>query len=292
MGPADSLRWDASRASCGGLLRQFAFAEHALAEQRLGDAMDDQVGIAADGRSEVGVGGRGQRKVAFVDLGVAGLAERAQHQVAEDALLGLALDARGQLLIHARRDGNVFRDLVHARIAAAAMGVAPLAAGLDALDGQSAEAERVAEAGGQLFKLDDAAGLGLLVDAIDRGHAEVFKPGGDALVGGQHELFDEAVGPGALGLGDAAHLALLVELDDRLGQIEVDAAALFAALVHEAGQMAHAFEAGNQRGVARAGFGVAFQDGVDFGVGHARGGADDAFDNFVALDAAGRRRAA
>jgi hypothetical protein len=34
-------------------------------------------------------------------------------------------------------------------------------------------------------------------------------------------------------------------------------------------------------------FGVAFEDRVDFGVGHARGGADDAFDDFEALDAAG-----
>ena len=91
------------------------------------------------------------------------------------------------------------------------------------LTGSGAEAEGIAEAGGQLLELDDAARLGLLVDAVERGHAEVFEPGGHALVGGEHELLDEAVGPGALGAGDAAHLALLVELDDRLGQIEVDA---------------------------------------------------------------------
>ena len=227
---------------------------HAFAEQRFGNAVDDEVGIAADGRGEVRVGGRGQGEVAFVDLRVARLPQRAQHQVAEDALFRLAFDARGQLLIHARRDGNVFGDFVHARIAPAAVGVAPVAAGLDALDGQGAEAERVAEAGGQLFELDHAARLGLLVDAIERGHAEVFKPGGDALVGGEHELFNEAVGPGALGLGDAAHLALLVELDDRLGQVEVDAAALFAALVHEHGEVPHALEAGHER--RRSGRGV------------------------------------
>ena len=50
-----------------------------------------------------------------------------------------------------------------ARIAAASVGIAPFTAGLNSLD----EAERVAEAGGQLFKLDDAAGLGFFVDAID-----------------------------------------------------------------------------------------------------------------------------
>ena len=90
-------------------------------QQRLGNAVHDQVGIAADGRGEVRVRGRGQRKMALVDLGVAGLPKRAQHQVAQNPLLGLALDARGQLLIHARRDGNIFRHLVHARIAAAAV---------------------------------------------------------------------------------------------------------------------------------------------------------------------------
>ena len=44
---------------------------------------------------------------------------------------------------------------------------------------------------------------------------------------------------------------------------------------------------GHQRGVAGARFGVALEDCVHFGVGHARGGADDAFDDFEALDAAG-----
>ena len=78
-----------------------ASADNAGAQQRLRDAVHDEVGIAADGRGEVRVGGRGQREVAFVDLGVARLRERAQHQVAENALFRLAFDARGQLLIHA-----------------------------------------------------------------------------------------------------------------------------------------------------------------------------------------------
>jgi len=48
------------------------------------------------GRSEVRVARRSQRKVAFVDLGVARLLERAQHQVTENPFLGLALDLRGK----------------------------------------------------------------------------------------------------------------------------------------------------------------------------------------------------
>ena len=218
-------------------------AGDAGAEQRLGDAVHDEVGIAADGRSEVGVGGRGQCEVAFVDLGVARLRERAQHEITQDALFRLAFDARGELLIHARRDGDVFRHFVLARIAAAAMRIAALAAGLYALHRQRSKAERIAEASGELFKLDDAARFGFLVDAVERRHAEIFNPDGDALVGGEHELFDEAVGPGALGAGDAAHLAVLVELDDGLGKIEIDRPALFAALVHEDGEFFHALEA-------------------------------------------------
>ena len=70
--------------------------------------------------------------------------------------------------------------------------------------------------------MDDAAWFGLLVDAVERRDAEILKPDGDTLVGGEHELFNEAVGPGAFGAGDAAHLAVLVELDDRLGEIEIN----------------------------------------------------------------------
>ena len=125
------------------------------------------------------------------------------------------------------------------------------------------------------------------MDAIERGHAEIFEPGGDTLVGGQHEFLDQPVGPCALGVGDAAHLALLVEFDDGFGQIEIDAAALFAALVHQdrpSSRMRSKF--GDELCIALARLGVAFEDGVNVGVRHALGGTDDAFDNFETLDAA------
>ena len=83
--------------------------------------MHDEVRIAADGRCEVRVGRRGQSEVAFIDLRVARLAQRTQHQVAQDALFGLALDFRGKFLIHARRDRDVFGHLVLARPAAGAL---------------------------------------------------------------------------------------------------------------------------------------------------------------------------
>ena len=218
--------------------------------------------------------------MAFVDLRVARLLERAQHQVAQNPLLRRALDAMRQLLIHSRRYRNVFRQFVGPRRAAGALRIAAVALHLDALDRQRAQAERVAKAGGQILELDHAARLRLFVDAIERGHAPILDPGGHAFVGGQHEFLDQTVGPGALGLGDAAHLALLVELDHRLGQVEVDRAPLLAPLVHP-------LEAGDKGGIACARCRVALQNRVDLGVGHARRRADHAFDNFVALQASG-----
>ena len=172
--------------------------------------------------------------------------------------------------------------------APAALGVAAVAPGLDALDRKRPEAERIAEAGGELFKLDHAARVGLLMNAVERRDAEVLKPGGDALVGGEHEFLDEAVGPGALGAGDAAHLAVLVELDDRLGQVEVDAAALLATPVHQHGELPHELEIGGELGILRTRLLVALEDEMDFGVGHARGRADDALDDLKGLEVSGK----
>ena len=81
-----------------------------------------------------------------------------------------------------------------------------------------------------------------------RGHAEALVPVGDALVGGEHELFDEAVGPVAVRAEDALHRAFVVELDDGLGEIEVDGAALLALAVEDLGEREHALELGNEGG--------------------------------------------
>ena len=151
--------------------------------------MHDQVRIAADGRGEVRVAGRGQSEVAFVLLRIAGLLERAQHQVGEDALLGCSADAADEALVHLRRDGDALGDLMllrRARVAAARAALAAVAAvGLhrELAHGQVAEAERVAEGGGGLFELDDALGVGHLVDAIDGRDALRLEPVRDALVG-------------------------------------------------------------------------------------------------------------
>ena len=99
---------------------------------------------------------------------------------------------------------------------------------VEALDGEAARSRGSSRTGGGLLEVDDALGVGHLVDAVDAGDALGFEPGGDALVGGEHELFDEAVGPAALGADDGGHVALGVELDDGLGEVEVDGAAAVA----------------------------------------------------------------
>ncbi len=120
-------------------------------------------------------------------------------------------------------------------------------------DGEAGEAEGLAEGGGGLFEVEDALGVGQLVDAVDGG-AVRFEPVGDALVGGEHELFDEAVGPAALGADDGGHVALGVEGDDGFGEVEVDGAAALAFAVEEEGELVHLLEGGDEVDVARRGF--------------------------------------
>ena len=64
------------------------------------EAVDDEVGVAADGAGEVGVGGAGEGEVAFVFFAVAGLLERAQHEEGEDAFLRGAGNFGGEALVH------------------------------------------------------------------------------------------------------------------------------------------------------------------------------------------------
>ena len=123
---------------------------------------------------------------------------------------------------------------------AVSLGEAGAAVGLHAelLDRQRREAKRLAVGGGDLFKVEDALGVGQLVDAVD-GFALCFQPMRDALVGGEHELFDEPVRPAAFGAGNGGHVALRVELDDRLGQVEIDGAATVALAVEQQRELVH-----------------------------------------------------
>src|ERR1700688_870191 len=78
-----------------------------MIERPLQDAVHDQVGIAADRRSEMRVLIEGQREMAERVGGITGLLKRAQHQVGDDALFGLARDFFGQALVVRGADGDI-----------------------------------------------------------------------------------------------------------------------------------------------------------------------------------------
>jgi len=60
-----------------------------MVERPLQDAVDDEVGIAADRRREVGVSGQTPREMTERIGGVSRLLERPQHQVGDNAFFGL-----------------------------------------------------------------------------------------------------------------------------------------------------------------------------------------------------------
>src|ERR1035441_6438988 len=112
---------DLSRADSDAVFSVFG----GIAQHVFQDTVNDEVGIAPDGRSEMRINRSGQREVALVDLGVARLLQGAQHQVRQDALFRFARNLLRQLLIHARGNVHFLGDLDDVRIAPAAMAVGP-----------------------------------------------------------------------------------------------------------------------------------------------------------------------
>ena len=106
---------------------------------------------------------------------------------------------------------------------------------------------------------------------MERVQAALDEVVGDGAIGGEHELFDEAMGDVAFAAADVGHLLVVVEFDDGFGKIEIDGAVFGAAGVEEKREAFHGAEVMTQMGVARGHFGVAFEDLVDVGVGHAFG---------------------
>src|SRR5258708_28504665 len=87
--------------------------------------MHDEVGIAPDGRSEMGVFVEAKSEMAERLGGVAGLLQRTQHQVRHDAFLRFAYDLANQPLIMLRRDAQLAarKRHLHASLAAVPVGV-------------------------------------------------------------------------------------------------------------------------------------------------------------------------
>ncbi len=78
----------------------------------------------------------------------------------------------------------------------------------------------------------------------------------------------------ALAARDVCHAAFGIEFDYRLGQIEINGAEFAAARVENESEIAHGAEMFGERCVLSGDFGVALENFVDVGVGHARGGAN------------------
>ncbi len=207
------------------------------------------------------VAGGGQREVADVQVAIARLLERAQHQIAQDALLGLALDLGDELLIIARSEQRV---------------VERHHFGFEFLHRSGAGRQRVAELRRDFLEFDHALGIGTIVNAEDHGLARGLDVRRHGFVGGQHELLDQAVRDVAGRARHGGHRAELVEFEQRLGQIEIDGAAALALLVQQQSQLAHHLEARHQWRVAHVQLRVAFQHLVHGGIRHALGAADHA----------------
>ena len=82
---------------------------------------------------------------------------------------------------------------------------------------------------------------------------------GDGAVGREHEFFDQAMRDIAFAAHDTGHPALIVELDDGFGQIEIDRAAARAAFVENEREIAHVAEILGEMRVTFGHFRIALQ---------------------------------
>ena len=137
--------------------------------------MGDQVGVAADRRGEVAVGGTAQAGVAEVAIRVVGLLQRAKHKrcirlASVAAALGLSGDQPARLT--RQLAGLLGRDRVRQR------------------------RRRDVERRQLLDQPADPLGIGLLVDPVEGRDAPALEQLRDPLVGEDHQVLDQPVGLG------------------------------------------------------------------------------------------------
>src|SRR5580692_10478332 len=153
-----------------------------IRERPFQNAMDDEVGIASDGRSEMRIFIEAQSEMAERLRRVAGLLERAKHQVGDDAFLRLAGKLRQQALVMLRGDLQVGAGKRNALLAFASMtegtgaacfcrsGHAAVTNG-DFLLMQVFDTQGVAESTSELLKLENLARIGLFMNAMRKRQA-------------------------------------------------------------------------------------------------------------------------
>ena len=251
--------------------------------------MNDEVGITANRRSEMSVLVRREREMAQNIGGVAGLLERAQHQIGKNPLLRLSGNFLREALIVLRTNidfiGGGQRDRHRAHAAALSTAGSGFLPHRTVADGYAAlreifDPQGIAESLGEFLEFENLFRVGFFVNAMERSDPAFFQVLRDGFVGREHEFFDQAVRDVALAADDAEHASIVVELDDRLGKIEINRAASVAAAIQQKRQFLHPAEILDKRGIARGHLRIAFDDFVDVGVGHAFGGTNDAGEKF------------
>ena len=164
-------------------------------------AMDDEIGIAADRRGEVGVTIEVETEMPVVGGGIFGLCLAAQHHLADLVDLAFRLSPRKRAV----EIGELDRIL---------------------------PAERHVERGQEVAKRLQLLRRWRVMDAVDQGRLLLLQSLGRRDIGGDHHLLDQPVGLEALGHADVGNHAGLVEDDLALGDIEIERAAAIARLCH------------------------------------------------------------
>ena len=212
------------------------------------DAVDHQVGIAADGRGEVAVKFCRQTEVPQILRVVPGLPQAAQHHHVD----GGGLRGVPGLLQHLL-EGEV-------------VGLAQV----------------VAQGGEHAPQGGDLVLRGLFVDPVHRRGVKLEEVLGHALVGREHKRLNEGLGDPRLPDLDVHRVPLPVTDHTALPALQIQRAPEPAALLQSGGQGRHVPEHGQDVGI----FGLQLrvqpgQQGVAVAVGHALGGADDGLDEPV-----------
>jgi hypothetical protein len=198
--------------------------------------MHDEVRIATDRRREVRVVLGREAEVTERLGGVACLLHRAEEDRVHEALLGRPATCR--------------------RTSAKSAGTRTVAVATET-DAESLEEAR---------ELLDGIRRRRLVHAMEEPELPARQLARDGLVRGEHELLDHLVRDRALGTHDLLRPAAQVEDDLRLGEVEVDRAALPTSRHEEARQRLRAFERRHERGARGADVPIA----VDQGPAHLR----------------------
>ena len=162
-------------------------------------AMHDEVGVAADRRSEMRVAAQVEAEMAVVFMGIFGLRLRAQHDFVDQRLCRLTLDASEHAI-------EMFR--AHALA-------------LDELDAEGRE---------KLAERADLLRARRVMGAVDQRRMRGFQRLGGGDVGQNHEFLDQPMRIEAFGPSDADQLALGIEDQLALGQVEIERIAVVALL--------------------------------------------------------------